>query len=511
MAVTVWDVIHDDVFQQCDPYIAGGETGIDNVVRWAYTHERYDVTQFLIGGEFLIIEGSSLAEHSDDEGLRAYIDSLEEAHISGLAIELVDFFTEIPEAMSQRGNEIGLPIIGLRKRQPFVMLCQEINTRITREQLLSHMAIDNLSSALNARLSESRSVQDIATALADTTGERVLIITPDGEVCAQAGMEISPLSHHDSQNTESLLHGDIVLRIARDGFTVANVVISQRMTVMNDDAKRHIISSLSQSLPPFMSLSIRSKLMMRLLAGCRDGIVASHEEEMDAQAMLRALDYLPQVHCCSFMIGIRQWNGRAHVMETVLTRLHEKTDNAVTLLAEIEGSSIVGAFMCDDAARYDALSDYGERYLSELLPNDDICILTGGLAIGAKSMLDTIAGLRFAFRSAYPHWGLKISANQFAYARMLSIGETRLAIDAFVAQVAGSLMDVDDVMIDTLCALSDDMGSKTEACMRLGIKRQTLYNRLERVEQITGISQHDSMTWSLMLVAAKMVQQLRIL
>ena len=36
--------------------LQGGETGIDNVVRWAYTHESYDVTQFLIGGEFLIIE-----------------------------------------------------------------------------------------------------------------------------------------------------------------------------------------------------------------------------------------------------------------------------------------------------------------------------------------------------------------------------------------------------------------------------------------------------------------------
>lgn len=509
MAVTVWDVIHDDVFQQCNPCIAGGEAGLDNVVRWAYTHERYDVTQFLIGGEFLIIEGSALAEHADDEGLRLYVDSLEQAHISGLAIELVDFFTEIPEAISRRGNEIGLPIIGLRKRQPFVMLCQEINTRITREQLLSHMAIDNLSSTLNARLSESQSVQDIATALADTVGERVLIISPGGEVCAQAGVETSLLSHYDVQGVKSTLRDDVVLRIAQDGFTVGNVIISQRMTVMNNEAKRHIVSSLSQSLPPFMPLSIRSKLTMRLLAGCRDGIVASHEEEMDAQAMLRALDYLPQVHCCSFMIGIRQWNGHARVMKTILSRLYEKTDNAVTLLTEVEGPYIVGAFMCDDAARYDVLLDYGERWLSALLPNEDICILTGGAAIGAKNMLDTIAGLRFAVRTSCSHWGSKRSANQFAYARMMSIGETRLAIEAFISQTSGSLMDMDDVMIDTLCALSDAMGGKTEACTRLGIKRQTLYNRLERVEQITGIPQHDSMTWSLILVAAKMVRQLR--
>lgn len=42
--------------------------GDENAVRWAYTQERYDVTEFLVGGEILIIEGSALAEHADDEG-----------------------------------------------------------------------------------------------------------------------------------------------------------------------------------------------------------------------------------------------------------------------------------------------------------------------------------------------------------------------------------------------------------------------------------------------------------
>ena len=75
MLITVWDVFCAPIFQQCNPQIAAGAAGMRNAVRWAYTQERYDVTEFLVGGEILIIEGSALAEHADDEGLIAYVDA----------------------------------------------------------------------------------------------------------------------------------------------------------------------------------------------------------------------------------------------------------------------------------------------------------------------------------------------------------------------------------------------------------------------------------------------------
>ena len=57
MLITVWDVFCAPIFQQCNPQIAAGAAGMRNAVRWAYTQERYDVTEFLVGGEILIIDG----------------------------------------------------------------------------------------------------------------------------------------------------------------------------------------------------------------------------------------------------------------------------------------------------------------------------------------------------------------------------------------------------------------------------------------------------------------------
>lgn len=81
----------------------------------------------------------------------AYVDALHRAKVSALAMELVDFFNEVPRALAQRADELGLPVIGLRRRMPFVALCQEINTAITREQLTAHLQVDNLSTSLASR------------------------------------------------------------------------------------------------------------------------------------------------------------------------------------------------------------------------------------------------------------------------------------------------------------------------------------------------------------------------
>lgn len=188
MSVTMWDVFRDPVFRQCDPLIAAGHAGLDGEVRWAYTQERYDVTKFLSGGELLIIAGSALAG-LDDEAMRGYVDALADAGVSGLAIELVDFFKDVPAALSLATDNRGLPVLGLRKRAPFVDLCQEINTRIVREQMLSTMELDTLSSSLRRGLANASSARDIAAVLFRVLGEPIVIFDADCSIIASAGLD----------------------------------------------------------------------------------------------------------------------------------------------------------------------------------------------------------------------------------------------------------------------------------------------------------------------------------
>ncbi|MGN0103881.1 PucR family transcriptional regulator ligand-binding domain-containing protein [Bifidobacterium thermacidophilum] len=505
MSLTVLDVLSDTVFQRCDPYVAGGRNALGNTVRWAYTHERYDVTQFLIGGEFLIIEGSVLSEHSDDEGLRAYIDSLAAAHVSGLAIELVDFFTRIPDPLAEQGDLKGIPVIGLRHRQPFVTLCQAINTRITRGQLLAHMAADTIMTSLNARLSEAQSAQDVAEALTTATGERTIIMTSDGTIAAQAGM--SQKTNDTVPDTRT--RDDTVLTIRRDGFTVACVAVSQSIAPMNDDVRKHVLDSLAQTLPAFLPMNIRMKISMRLLAGIRQDRVASRQESADAADMLKALGYVADVRSIPFAIDIRNWWDNPGAVEHTADILRTPLSGGrIHTLFQMESTCISGAFLCDDAEAFHDFSEYCKTRLQQIEKTTEDAytrMIVGHTSIGAKGLLDAMSALRFAIRSQWPEWDACASLESYAYRHLANDADAHSALSTFIAQNAGALLTADNTVIDTLCAIHDCLGNKTKACSQLGITRQTLYNRLEHIVEVTGIHQENTEEWALMADAAKLL------
>ncbi|WP_314688198.1 PucR family transcriptional regulator ligand-binding domain-containing protein [uncultured Bifidobacterium sp.] len=512
MSVSIRDVLQGPVFRRCDPCVAAGREGIGKEVRWAYTNERYDVTRFLGGGELLIIEGSALSEHASPGELETYVDSLAEANVSGIAIELLDHFTAVPEAMVARADELGLPVIGLRRRQPFVALCQEINSRITREQLLAHMEVDNLSSALNARFSRSQSVQDVADALADVIGEHVLILGTDGVLMATAGTREDP-GQADGRDPVAGGNGgfarDLVLPVSYDEFLVANVVVSQSIAVVNADSRRCVESSLARALPPFVSVPVAAKMRMRLLAGSRDGVLASDEEAADAESLLRALGPLAGAHCLPFIVGIRSWRNDGATASDALDVLRGASPRNVSLLAELEGTEIVGAFLTDDPELFAGLADVARRRLRALPRTSDLRIVEGMPAVGARGLLDSLAAVRYVDRIEPAAWGRIVSSGGYAFRRMASVANSTTAMRMFVAQTAGSLQRADDVALDTLCALGESLGDKTEACGRLGVSRQALYARLDRIAQMTGVPRHDPSSWSLMTVAARMVRETR--
>lgn len=503
MSMNVWDVFHDSVFQKCNPCVVAGEQGMKRIVRWVYTHERYDVTKFLSGGEMLIIEGSTLSQHADSADLCAYVDALNRAQVSALVMELVDYFTEVPEALVRRANEVGLPVIGLRFRMPFVTLCQEINTAIAREQLLSHLKVDNLSTTLAKRFSTVTNIAGIARVLADTLGEHVNIIAVYGEVLASEGIE-SPSSSDNN---------DITLRIApTPGMPIATVVISQRMTMLGADTRRCITALVGQVLPPFINLNIREKIQLKLLRGLQNPDTRAQPSEIaDADGLLHALKLMSDMRALPFAVRIVSWGDRASTFAACVDKARSMMITGRTdLILSLDDDLLMGCILSDDASWFSSMSEFGHDVMRAIVQagGDSIGVVEGILATDAATLLNAIGAVRFASQEKIMS-GAVVSVAASAFRRLLSIDNTLDAVRAFVSQTAGSLEDADDQVINTLCILADCMGNKTIACERLGIRRQTLYNRLERVEQLTGIPQCDSTSWSLALMSAKFIRALR--
>lgn len=501
MPVSMWDVFHDSLFRQCDPLIAAGRGGLDNVVRWAYTQERRDVTEFLSGGELLISDGSPLAD-LDDEARGRYVDALADAGASGLAIELVDYFREVPAALARRADERNLPIIGLRRRLPFVDLCQEINTRIVREQILSRMEWDNLSTSLRRGLAAANSAQDVAGVLFRVLGESVVIFDTSCAIVACAGLDVgAPASWKEQSFVLMPVSAD------GDGTVVATVGVSQRFSIMDAAVREAICTELDRSLPSFMPRSIESKIRMRLLDGARNGMYATDEEVREAGEMMRALGFLTGAHCFVFALvfaapdpQIPRFAERLRSM----ARSDGETGRSDVLFM-MSGNAIYGCFLSDDALMGSARFNEQCRTALTTFLSLNVWVVAGVTVTGAAGLLNGLAALRAVVARRRPNYAHITPLNDDVFDRMLAVERTDDAVSMLIGQIAGRLLPADAVLTDTLCALAECAGSKTEACVRLGITRQTLYNRLDKVTEVTGVEQRDRKGWDSLLAASRLI------
>lgn len=122
--------------------------------------------------------------------------------------------------------------------------------------------------------------------------------------------------------------------------------------------------------------------------------------------------------------------------------------------------------------------------------------------------MDAFGALRSAIRTCISNdgecpYGTLECVDSSLLERILGVERTDEAMRMVITQTVGYELIHNTMLIDTLCACFDNLDNKTGACEQLGIQRQTLYNRLDKVTQIVGIAPTDKISWSMLLLGAK--------
>lgn len=167
MAVTVREVLDDALVATAEPQVEVAGDSLDNPVRWVFTNEREDVASFLAGGELLVVEGRSLVADGREKRADEYVKSLVNADIAALMVELVEEVTQLPKMLVKAAKHEGLTIIGLRRRIPFVDICQSVNTMIVRDQMRMQMQVDVMSTSLRSELAQASNPKAVADGIAN--------------------------------------------------------------------------------------------------------------------------------------------------------------------------------------------------------------------------------------------------------------------------------------------------------------------------------------------------------
>ncbi|WP_030843456.1 PucR family transcriptional regulator [Streptomyces hygroscopicus] len=113
--------------------VLAGEDRLETPVRWAHVSELADPVPYMDGGELLLITAMQLKAEDPDEMSR-YVRRLVGAGVVGLGFALGVKYDEVPPALAEAAKEVGLPLLGVPRRTPFIAISKAVSAAIAADQ-----------------------------------------------------------------------------------------------------------------------------------------------------------------------------------------------------------------------------------------------------------------------------------------------------------------------------------------------------------------------------------------
>jgi hypothetical protein len=133
-ALTLREILSFDVLGSADPQVLSGDGELGRPVRWVHSSEIYEIGPLLTGGELLLTTGLGLVG-VDAGARRHYLRELEERGVAGVAVEVGRSFPEVPYELVDEGRRRGFPLVALRRVVPFIRIAEAANTAIVTRSL----------------------------------------------------------------------------------------------------------------------------------------------------------------------------------------------------------------------------------------------------------------------------------------------------------------------------------------------------------------------------------------
>ncbi|MFF7977588.1 PucR family transcriptional regulator [Streptomyces sp. NPDC007901] len=223
-ALTLREVLALDPVRAARPELLAGEDALDRPVRWVHSSEVYEGANFLDGGELLLTNGFGLTD-AGEEVRRRYVRELAARGAAGLAVEVGRSLPAMPTEVTDEARRLGLPLLALHRVVPFVRIAEAANRAIVARGLAGRSVVRPWG-------------DDHTAALLADLADRAALNQPEVEArSALAGFHPGPgsrligVSVHGPRETGTvdravrLLSGATVLRAAFPGDVLALIAL----------------------------------------------------------------------------------------------------------------------------------------------------------------------------------------------------------------------------------------------------------------------------------------------
>lgn len=443
-------------------------------IRWVHSSEVYEMGSLLAGGELLLTTGLGLHGRTSEQ-LAAYVRRLADAGCAALAIELGRSFFEVPEPMVAEARRTGLVLLALTKVVPFERFGEDFHELLLHRRLGAAAQGEVLLQELVAEVLAGAGLRALLDAVSRTAGCAVELYDPDDQLVERSS----------TRSVEA--EGTTLAQVRAAGTLLGRLVFrapdTDRLRTIADRAAVAVALELGRLRGPGSVRDPAESLLTDLLADAvhTPGEVRRRLDDLgwrcspDRPLLPLAVDLDPRVPLAE---------------ETAAVAATAHTAYGGALVTTVGGDALLLVRAAGGPARIrrateewyaDLAARLGRRPLvAATTPVADPAAVGPGLQ-DARTLLRDARDFGVRSRLTRPR--------DLAMHQLLSALPAE-RLERFIADQIGLLVEHDrrhaSTLVRTLDALLRAGGSKQAAAVELGIRRQTLYARIQRIESLLG-------------------------
>ncbi|MDP9860953.1 MULTISPECIES: PucR family transcriptional regulator [Streptosporangium] len=158
--------------------VIAGEAGLARSVSWAHVSELDDPTPWLLGAEVIMTTGLAIPRSAARQ--RAYLERLDDAGVSGLALSAQLHVPPLHEAFFAAAEERSMPVLEVPLAVPFIAIAQEVAAAVQEDARQRLGAQLQVFGALRWLASEDLDTATLFRRLERLSGYEVYLCTPQG-------------------------------------------------------------------------------------------------------------------------------------------------------------------------------------------------------------------------------------------------------------------------------------------------------------------------------------------
>jgi PucR family transcriptional regulator, purine catabolism regulatory protein len=478
--------------------------------------ETLDGGLFLHGEELILSTGVGFAENSETR--LNYLGNLIQRRAAGLCIELGAYIPSIPQDMIDMANHSDFPLIVFHQPVHFVNITLDLHEHIVHRHLQAMRQLDAFARDVQRITLESQSFSKLMVHFQEAIHSQTFFLTTDGTILFVPAMNQSV----QTEITEILRSA--LLKKEEPPMVRGTIDISNRKKILFQPvlAMGNLLAYLGFILydhepDEFLQLMLdytvtaAAQLMLRKMF-TEERELDSHNRFIDdilANKPLREEEVLT-------ILGIRKGLPYAYISVIIEVKGHLRSHYEEASLTPFHDMSAIIRMVLSRLSLRVIMRSKGNRlYLLIIQPSsrkETSCVFRQAVtdlkkacqqALGQHTSLRLGTGrtshqfndARRHFREAEQVLALPFSLpclffEDLGVYRLLLQMNDGYTLESFITDYLGSLIEYDkkhgSQLLLTLRTVLDHSGSKQDAAEKLYIRRQSLYHRLDKIQELIG-------------------------